>query len=252
MLASLSCSVLEDRSECLCHVEVFPGDVYKGEIQVSFWNGAMHMFSEKILLAPGHANAAVRTDLTKGLNRLCAVWSSSGGACTPGDDCLRIPLGRQMDSLYVYDNMMDCRGDTASDTVTLHKQFASLRIHFEKSSPEPYPYFAVVTSDVCGLQLPDFQPMQGDFEYYLYINEEMVADCRLPRQRSHGLRLLLYRNYDGSLAYVFSLAEAIEEVGYDWLSLDLDDVEVWVDCANGSMNVDVIPWDVENIGEICF
>lgn len=243
--AVLSCSVFEDRGSCLCQVEIYARGYGDGELNCSMWRGGKVHFREVALSSD--SGAVMRSRVEKGVSSVLAVWQPRG--CNVGTESVRIPLGSQADSIYVGRTVLDCRGDHASDTLILLKQFATMNVRF-LNLEMGRPYRVVLRSDVVGMTLPDVEPLGGDFEFRVPLSDDAFS-CRIPRQRTEGMILdLLDEGEDVVRRY--ELGKLITAAGYDWGRPYMTDVDVRLDVGKGEIHVEVQPWQTEIIEEIRF
>ena len=170
---------------------------------------------------------------------------------------LTLPEGYEADSLYMHSSIVDCTGESARDTVRLHKQWCTLTLVLE--NPEVFRmYDFEITGHWAGISAADCSALEGAFRVSPRRLDEGRFQCRIPRQGDNtdgNLRLKLYsENPDGSRGeeeYDYPLGMAIYRAGYDWFRKDLDDVTVKVDYARADMEVKIQPWDDgENFGNI--
>ncbi len=244
-----SCSVLENRGQCPCKVELEMEEEGTGLLVYSFWAEDGEVLKSKtISKAPGPLKTKIY--VKKGLNVLCSVWIPGGQSV--GEHSVTIPYGTQADSLYAMVGKLDCRAETAECKVKMHKNFATLSIIFKNvHQGTTFDYYPEVYADTYGIELPSLRPLKGEFRFTPPI-ESNRAECRLPRQCSNELSIMLKRRSDGGKEYELPLGRELEEAGYDWTAEDLADVEVVVDYVRMQPGIGVAPWDEIIIDEIYY
>ena len=244
-----ACSVKEDRTDCPCWLDIIvSGCAPTGrEVTVgAFGSDGAAMFSERIDIADypdcyerevrkGYVTTAVHTTLRRmGARR----------------DSLLIPRGFDCDSLYIHNNIVDCRWEYARDTAVMHKNFSTVHMRMENPSGGSYPYTLTVRGDVCGIRSTDCTPLMGAFEHV----PEEVTECsyvfRLPRQADDSLVLEL-RDGDGTLAGEIPIGEYIALIeDFSWSALDLKDIWIGVDYARSSLYISVNDWEVGQVFDL--
>lgn len=243
--AFFSCSVLEDREECPCRIMLF-SDMCGAETSLTMWRRTDVMLAVSALA--DDSGKILESDVRRGLNRVCAVCDRSMG--NVGEESFIVPPGCQCDSVYACTAQIDCRGDIAVDTVTMHKQFASLRIHFADPEFVRERYRILVLSNSCGFSIPYLTPVEGEFGYEIFMDDDAVGHCRLPRQADDMLRIVLRRKEDSVAEYCFYVGKAMADAGYNWGEEDLRDMDVWLNYSNQDASVTVADWETEDLGNI--
>lgn len=244
-VAFFSCSVLEDREECPCRIVLF-SDMCGAETSLTMWRRTDVMLA--VSAVADDSGKILESDVKRGLNRICAVCSRSMG--NAGEESFIIPSGCQCDSVYACTAQMDCRGDMLVDTVAMHKQFASLRIHFADPDFIRERYRILAVSGSCGFAIPYLTPVEGEFEYEIFMDDDAVGHCRLPRQADDSVHIVLRRKDDNVAEYRFYVGKAMKEAGYNWGEEDLRDMDVWLDYSNQSGTVAVHDWETEELGNV--
>jgi|GEM_PF-1441914 len=248
LLLSVACSVKEDRTDCPCwldyHFHVYPRNL----IHLSAWNGEQ-LFMEEINLSD-YPKYYERT-LSRGMVTTAAFVGKSRMSIR--QDSLIIPRGFDCDSLLTYHNLVDCRGDSAQDTVKLHKQYSTIYLKMTNDEPGPYPFRLVVRSNVCGLRYTTDEPLDGEFEIELQETFEYNSyEFRIPRQKDGSMAMDVYRGEEqiGSINLGSAILEMMSSSeAFNWDSPDLGDIYLNVDLAKSKISVQVEPWNNLDISE---
>lgn len=244
ILLSGACSIKEDRSACPCHlildVSSLPGGRFD-TLEVLLQDSSCGDFRSRWALTE-NGDSLIRMDVPKqwwSLN-VCAVengalWLSDGPSAR-----MLIPLGQQCPPLYLYAAGLDATVEEHVEKVVLHKSFCTLYIRMLESDPaQPYPFSLCISGDVDGYD-PYGRPREGRFDAPAYPTQAGECSVRVPRQKDDSLELLL-REGEETVA-VFALGRYIVSGGYDWNSPDLEDVQVTIDCAALTLNLQVKNW----------
>lgn len=244
LLAAGACSVREDRQPCPCYLTLVLREA--GEQLLAYGMDSLS------LAAAGDTdyrqNEAVRADschtgrewqTPKQWIRLGAYAGSEN--LQPTQDALLIPYGTEADSLFGYGARVDCNGETAVDTVRLHKQFATLTLILTGAT-EADPMILETESRWAGWDLLDFTPVIGRFRATATLTDTGTYRIRLPRQGDDGL-LLHLAGRNGEPLKSFPIGEEIAAEGYDWQAPDLDDLLITIDFARATVSVSISGWD---------
>ena len=236
-LSVCSCSVKEDRSVCPCRVEVFPDPRPLGPVDLTFRDEAsgedIVSYQDRspiagCLLYEGEVPRSVlRLSVHCGLRRCL----TKGSFIIAGSGC-------QMDSVYVYETLLDARGaETLRDTVRFCKQFATLSL--QAASEDFRDHFSFrVRGRCCGVNL--YSPRQavpGEFSC------SFASEVRLPRQEGGELLLDIVSAQDSAVAATLPLESYLESSGYDWSALSLEDISMEIDFSRSEVTVCVNDWE---------
>ena len=233
LTAAVSCSVKEERQECPCWLDI----VVKGcrevsrNVTVSTWNPGI-LFTEGIDVED-YPDYYERT-VPKGYVNV-SVYAGQKEQTLSGE-CLVIPDGKSCDSLWVHRSLVDCSGEFAFDTATLHKQFATIFLKIDNLSPgEDYPYGLVLWSAFDGLRLTDCTPHSGAWTFPLRRLPDGTYSFRVPRQGDGTLTIDLF--LDGEKIDEYPIGEHILKAGYSWLSEDLEDIWIGMDYGRSEIHI---------------
>ena len=164
-----------------------------------------------------------------------------------GDE-IRVPVGKQMDSLYGFFKMYHTRCESVVCDVELHKEFCTVSFTLGEDGYTS-PYHIEVWGNVAGVSAWDLMPVQGEFRY-APMQKNGVYQVRVPRQVDNSLELVMMEisnqvGYDGERVVVdrLPLGEYIARSGYDWTAEDLADVNVALDLEMQQVMITVSGWD---------
>ena len=235
-----SCSIKEDRSPCPCWLSIDLSRCAQNSVTVSAW-GEDEIFSERVAVHDYQEADSYEKTVPKGYVNTSVITGEremkrSGAR-------LIIPMGHDADSIYAHARSVECFGEFAKDTAVLHKQFARVFMSVEIPQGHDYPYTFKVCSDVCGMDMRDLSPLEGEYLIDIKLNEENICMFCLPRQKENGgtLRILIYQGSE--VIETIPLAEWINQMGYSWIRKDLEDIYIGVDYAKAEVNISIKGWD---------
>ena len=256
-----SCSIKEDRTDCPCYLIIDFGSLpnHWDADGRNLWMDILDRKSEVVVLetvtlTEPLKNRGMRVKVPKGKALVAAAGGRHRFRPTPDGKMLVLPEGYQSDSLYLHGRLIDCSGETARDTVRLHKQWCTLSLvvsgmdSFRKYDFELSGAWAAFSAE-------DLSPLRSPFKSVLTRTNHDRFLCRIPRQGDNELELRLFEeNQDGTrgrLIHAYPLGELIYRAGYNWFATDLDDVTVMLDFARADITVGIQPWNEGgNMGNI--
>lgn len=237
--ALVSCSIKEDREPCPCVLEIDFSEcpLYKEAMTLQGWREEASCFSESIV--PGELERGVfKSKIEKG--------TLEYNACSPLEEsfldgcCVIIPAGHQSDPLFACSATVKALGETASDTVRLHKQFADMTVSFGKQNGVESDIVSItVTATSKGIDLRSLTPVEGKFRCNSSA-ENGFFKVRLPRL-SDGRIVIDTYTVDGFLKR-FELGEPVKSSGFDWEAEDLDDLWIDYDFGRSEITVEIVSW----------
>lgn len=240
LLLAASCSIKEDRSPCPCWLSIDFSRCPKMSVTVAAW-AEDEIFSERIASDDYKEPGSYEKTVPKGWVSTSVIKGER--EMQRNAERLIIPLGHDADSIYAHASAIECLGEFAKDTAVLHKQFARVFMSVEIPEGHEYPYSLVISSDVCGMDMRDLSPIEGEFCIDLVMGEDNIGMFCLPRQKEDGgdLKMLIY--YQQELIETIPLADWINQMGYNWLKKDLDDIYIGVDYAKAEVSISIKGWD---------
>ena len=240
LIGAAACSIKEDRTPCPCWLSIDFAKVSQKNVNVAAW-GDSELFFERIAVTDYPDAGSFEKTVPKGYVNTSVV--SGEREMFRSGARLNIPVGHDADSIYAHAGYVECLGEFASDTAVMHKQFARVFMNVEIPQGLRYPYTFTACSDVCGMDMRDLSPVEGEFRVDLDLDEENICMFCLPRQRESGgnLKLLIYEGNE--VIETIPLAEWINQMGYNWLKKDLEDIYVGVDYAKAEVSISIKGWD---------
>lgn len=235
-----------DRGPCPCTVELFYAGKDENNVSLMFWQGASYRRTD--VLNEWRTDESYRTKLLKGKNGLCALVGRRSAVADTA--AVHIPYGMDMDSLYAYSAPLDCMGEYLVDTVSFHKQFATLVVKLRNVPPDGNPFRMRLFALVCGIDIPQLKPLPGEFMCELQPYADSLASCRLPRQNGGPMELHVLDGDKDEPLDIIDLAPLVYASGYDWSTADLKDIMLELDYARLEPSVSVQIWEDIPLGDI--
>ena len=236
LLILSSCSVKEDRDVCPCwlQIDLSTCSHYTDLVSLKGWTGERAVFGVHI---PGEDFTQVHEEeVPRGMVSYCA--HSLPGSYGLSGMTVVVPEGEQSPRLYAYRADVPAYGETASDRVSLHKQYAAVAVKMENAADG---LEVTVRGRWNGLDLVTLSPVGGAFSFAPERTEDGVWYFRLMRQGDDSLVMDITGGYGRTVPY--DLGGTIRAAGYDWGSEDLDDIFLGVDYVTGEVSVSVVPWE---------
>ena len=251
MTAPASCSVLEDRADCPCFLDVdFTG--VKAECGGLRLTAGTTLFLDDVsrYSAGGAVDAVGDTvclAVEKGAYQVLTAVFTSGRMFWDGT-AVRNGEGMCFDSLYAASDYAGCTGETAYVRPVPKKQFITVRVTDTESGLFLRQHSLTVKGDVNGLELSDLSPAAGPYE--AAFSPEGTGDTlsvRVPRFDGDGFTIEILRKENGGPHHSIHLGEAMRSVGYDFTAGSLDDVLLTLDFRRMTGTIRVSGWDKEKI-----
>ena len=221
LVALVSCSIKEDRSDAACWITVTADN----STSLSAWFG-----SQKIL--DNHQGGLEDHMVPRGIVDLVA---------SVGD--FTVPEGQQMNELFAQLIPLDTDGEFAYAGVELKKQFATVYLDFKEEDDGRASYDLEVAGTVAGADIHTLTPVEGVFR----CTPEPLADenrgyaLRVPRQKDESLTLRLLDQ--GEIVDTIPLGELIRKAGFDWTKESLGDVSILCDLPAHTFTITVMEWE---------
>lgn len=238
-ITTASCSIKEDRTPCPCwlDIDITSCAEHTNEVTLAGYNGS-RLFSETVTVAdyPITYEAVV----TKGMVT-CTAFTGLKESRIEGSKIL-IPEGSESDQLRVHSVLVDCTGESATDKVELHRQYATVHLSMKGEDAEVNPYDLRIIGDVCGIDIISLSPVSGAFQFSPKKDSDGTWIFRLPRQNedtSIRAEMLL----DGAVVDLLPLHKWIRQTGYSWIERDLKEIYIGVDFCQCSVSVTIQGWN---------
>ena len=219
LVALVSCSIKEDRSDCPCWLTV---DADKA-VSVDGWFGTRSLFNVK--------GGFVDKKVPRGIVNLVASYGNFSA-----------PEGQQMDSLFARRIPVNTDGESAFARVTLCKNFATIELDFKDEDDGRTAYDLLATGTVAGVNARTLEPEDGPFRCI----PEPVLDgrgyaFRVPRQKDESLNVTL--SYNGKAVEILDLGYLIAKTGFDWKAENLGDIAILCDLPAHTFTITVKEWE---------
>lgn len=234
---AVSCSVKEDRVGCPCflRLDFSRCQTVMTDVNISCFEGGETVLKTKTF-PKDYRRSPYVAKVPKGEVEVTAWWGTAASAVKDG--VFEIPAGCQCDSLYAHFNVLDCMGEDARDTVSLFKQFATIRLIFVGYEKGGFPFGIVARGSVNGYDLRRSMPVDGEFIHKL---KEGAQSVRVPRQNDGSLLLELMSG--GSPVSTLPVGEWILDSGYSWKDENLDDIVLEIDMSGLEARLRVDNWE---------
>ena len=236
LLILSSCSVKEDRDVCPCwlQIDLSTCSHYTDRVSLKGWSGERVVFGVHV---PGEDFTQVHEEeVPRGMVHYCA-HTDPGASSISGMKVL-VREGEQAPRLYAYRADVPAYGETVTDRVSLHKQFATVAVKIVNADDG---FGVTVRGNWAGLDLETLAPVDAPFLYVPQRTEEGLWLFRMLRQGDDSLVLDITDRDGHTLPY--DLGGMIRSTGYDWRATDLDDIILGVDYVRGEVTVSVVPWE---------
>lgn len=173
--------------------------------------------------------------------RRCRLESGSRWTVAPG---------APYDSLFRFSFLSRVEPERFIVDVEFVKEYSRVTLQF--ASGESFPFDVVVRSNTCGIDAVTGKPLEGPYWCRAQERQPGVFDFLLPRQADDALTLELYgrpgQYPGGALAHSIGLGSVLrEQGGISWKEKNLPDVLVGIDQLEYDIQVQVVPWENENL-----
>lgn len=244
----LSSCIKENRIACPCLLTVDCSSFREhiGSVVAFGWNSEGVEYSDTcmfvsdtsgILVNEVKRNPLISTVLG-GLNN--TVWMG---------EQLIIPKGQCFDPLVAFSERISCDKDEAVSIAIPQKHYARIRLNIEGGAGNSAYHFKFL-SDVAGISLINLMPLTGVFEYTLIPSTDERCYIDIPRQIPDTDALKMQAVRDGKTEVTVNLSALLEERGYDWSSVNLDDITVDFNHSRADVSVRINEWNEGNCLEI--
>ena len=219
LVALVSCSIKEDRSDCPCYLTVDAERV----ISVDGWFGTKSLFN----VIGGFVDRQVPRGIVD-------IVASHGR--------FSVPEGQQMDSLFAKRIPVDTDGESAYARVTLCKNFATIELDFKDEDDGRTDYDLLATGTISGVDARSLNPEEGSFSFVPEPNTDGRGYAfRVPRQKDETLKLLLSK--DGNIVETIDLGHLVAKTGFDWKAESLGDIAILCDLPAHTFTITVKEWE---------
>lgn len=239
-----SCTVLEDRGPCPCHLNIYLGNSFEHteKLSVSGWSlDSKRLFYDKI--EPEKFPVFYTKKVQKGYITVSAFCGNRTTVLK--DDMLLIPSGKPGDRIWAYSGEpVNAEGETAEDHIVLHKQYADIHIRINDLAERTDELVLHAIGNTEGISVLSLEPEKGPFSCFAEKDGDDHWILTVPRQYDYSLKLELFLN--GILKRTVSIGELIKNSGYSWSEEDLADIYISISPFNRSgIEISIRGWDVE-------
>lgn len=244
LLALVSCSVLEDRGECPCTLDLKVNGSGQKLLSLVICD-AVHSTSLQISGETEIYSSRVRRGLLQVKAFSCPDLSSflSG-------DSLMVKEGTQMPEFYYARKQIIANREVVKDSICIRKQYSTVNLRLTNIRAQDGDFSIAVLGNVSGMRISDGSLIMGKYYIEPESSDGSYFEFRLPRQIDENLYLDLTSNgTKPPLTRSFKFGEAIGESGYDWSADDLDDIYVEIDCSKVEIHINVLDWEEEEYEE---
>lgn len=191
-LLSASCrktiSVKEDRSLCPCYLTYdIKSSGYDGPVRLEVFENGGNVYAGDSNTSALSAEGGEETGIPRGEATVTGVGGLDSGQIAD-DQLLLVPLGEDVDSLYVFSATVDATGEEAVVEGEMLKLFAHVVVDMVPHGTGEYPLRIRVKGNICGYDLRTLEPLVGP---NVFIPEPMLV-------RQNGIE---YKENDGMFEF---------------------------------------------------
>ena len=253
-LLPAGCSVREDRLSCPCYLDIDYRDVLSagreglslGAVDVSvFAPDSVWRRKHPLSSCPETDEIVVRRDSVR-------VIALLGGSVSPGFPASGTRIvygtGKQIDSLYVHTEQVDCSGEEARALLQPHKQFSTLSFSDGEDGTLFRQFDWVLQGTTCGLDLADLSAVEGEYSVQpVEIAGTGGFQVRIPRQVRPDLVISFRSRAHPLNRFVCPVGRHLFEAGYDPAAPDLPDYDLRIDFSQALVGIRVRGWEEETL-----
>lgn len=254
--AACSCSVLEDREQCPCYLDVDYSGILDGRPlggQSAGFNVTVYNPSpvDEAVYSPETAPRIDSIRIRKSMAKVVGVFHNRPGRMfLSGGTRVTWEEGNQMDSVYVHSTDVDCTGEEAYCLLEAHKQFSTLTFLDGTGGSELRKYNMVVRGATCGFDAADFTKAL-DGPYLCDVQEDDGRGnilVRVPRQKDDSLVLEFWtKDSLKRKLYTCPVGAYMMAAGYDGRMADLQDFVIRIDFRSALVYIRVADWEDEYV-----
>ena len=253
-LLPAGCSVREDRLSCPCYLDIDYRIVLSagregfspGAVDVSVYApDSVWRRKHPLSSCPETDEVVVRRDSVR-------VIALLGGTSSPGFPAsgtrMTYGTGKQIDSLYVHTEQVDCSGEEARALLHPRKQFSTLSFSDGEDGERFRQFDWVLQGTTCGLDLADLSAVEGDYSVQpVEIAGTGGFQVRIPRQVRPDLVIAFRSRAHPLNRFVCPVGRHLFEAGYDPAAPDLPDYDLRIDFRQALVYLRIADWTEETI-----
>lgn len=237
------CSIKEDRQDCPCWLQLTVDNTFSIDKKVNVvlmdrWKQAV---SESVVLYMRHEIAVPRDHL----------WTLAFTGIEPDgltEEMILYNNENVINPLWAYSDLVDCRGESAIDTVVLHRHFAVARLVISENSEMVGKQSYSVETSCGGIDLVSMVPIPGTWRISLNMSKDGGV-FNVPRMKPEDKFVIVVRNSNGDIDEIDIQAQ-LKSIGYNWYKQDLDDMIILIDHIRGTVGITIIPWQKGEIYDV--
>ena len=242
-----ACSIKEERTFCPCRLTLNLEDAnikFPGEELHLWFTDEQNVPIMKTIVSSSQEN--VKVIVPKGRIRVFSTTGSDVWKDSEEGGRLELETGNQADSIYASCSLIECTGETAADTILLHKQWCTAHILLDQSEKWESSLFEL-NSSWAGLSTSSLGALKGDFICHAVKAGERRLTVRIPRQGDDSLVLKIKeqnsKDGENTREKTFPLGEMIASIGYQWDKADLDDIVIRLNETKSGLYVELEDWE---------
>jgi len=236
-----SCSVLEDRHECPCILEINTSITQKGSVvDIAGFDENGRVLYDRFQ----RDSCPKRYEREVHRCSLSVTGLLSDGMNEHSDDgrVISIRRGMQADSIFSGVTRVDASGETASSTVSLHKQFTTINLFQEQEREDSGDYRVEVRGDCAGFDVLSLSSVRGEFFYETPFPAEGTSFRILRIDEESSIWVSIVDVESEETIRSFKISQLMKNAGYDCNALDLQDVEIYVSLASMDCLLSITEW----------
>lgn len=243
---SVSCSIKEPRADCPCLFALELSDClrYPGSVRMDAWTAVSSVVSEE--LSRDLCDSLYEIGVPRG-DIGYSVSVASGSFISDGHE-LHIADETECGTLFAHTAALSTDCESVTDTVVLHKQFSRISVRLTGVPDGSGDVSIVVSTRWNGLSLSTLTPLAGELSLRPERRDNGNWDFYMLRQGSGTVSLDIYAA--GEHLHRVELGKYLEEIGFDWMSEDLDDIRIGVDHADASVVIAIDEWTPGNVYDV--
>lgn len=233
-----SCSIKENREECPCTLTLDLSKCMTGQTVTVIGSSTNHTFTRTVKVSKD--STSIKQSVSKGEVHLCAY--SGIAEMVSLNDILTIPAGKECDRILMNSYDILCKGESAVDTLYLHKQYAEITLRFIDAVDEIFPYEITAKGNINGIDILSLDPVKGPFEFRPTAEGEFGREFkfRVPRQTDESLTIEIWNG--STYLSTIELGKEINRNGFNWDKEDLDNIAIEIDYSHSEMSIQIIGW----------
>ncbi len=242
--------VKEDRTDCPCWLTLLMQDAFRPArvATVHLEASAADSFEENI--TRGDSGDERGYTVSRRLVRVC-VWSQLRSEAVDGTS-LSFTSGEPIDTVWAYSNLVDCRYESAVDTVRMHRHFARVTVLPEDGTWTGMDVgHLAVSASVGGFDLSSLLPTPGGWSLSQTVPSSGAPGVTfiVPRMSYDDSFTLTVHGPDGAETDVWDLQSVLSLADYSWTKADLDDVTIRLSRTHGEAFAQIEPWKAGSVYE---